>query len=75
MCQPLINDLYTIPSNYIFVYNINKQSDLNSCFHVESDKSIRHKQLIKDKFLYPRIVPPPSEIIDNTWLGQDWGQP
>ena len=55
ICQPLINELYKIPSNYVCVYNIN----------VESDKSIRHKQLIKDKFVYPRVDPPPSDIIDN----------
>jgi hypothetical protein len=55
ICQPLINELYKIPSNYVCVYNIN----------VESDKSIRHKQLMKAKFVYPRVDPPPSEIVDN----------
>ena len=55
ICQPLINELYTIPSNYVCVYNIN----------VESDKSIRHKQLMKDKFVYPRVDPPSSDIIDD----------
>ena len=55
ICQPLINELYTLPSNYVCVNKSN----------VESDKSIRHKQLMKDKFVYTQVGPPPSEIIDN----------
>ena len=41
MCQPLINYLYKIPSNYICVCNLNKPKS-DSCFQIESEKSIRN---------------------------------
>ena len=44
-----------LPSNFIPVNNED----------VETDKNAKHKEFMKDKFVYPRVDPAPSDIIDT----------
>ena len=63
--QPLTSDLYSIPEHFVPVFNTCIDPSPAPCHFVESEKSVPNKLLMKQKFAYPRIDPPSSDIIDK----------